>query len=56
VHLSHLGDLYWLRTAMVAMACLIAIRTRNRYFHTGFVALNLAAQLLLIVQSYWSDT
>ncbi|MBW0446201.1 hypothetical protein EN871_08035 [bacterium M00.F.Ca.ET.228.01.1.1] len=55
VHLSRLGDLYWLRTAMVAICCLVAIRTRNRLFHTSFVALNLAAQVLLIVHSYWSD-
>ena len=55
VHLLQLGDIYWLNTAVVAIGCVIAMRTRNQVFHVSFVAVNLAAQIYLIGQSYWSD-
>jgi hypothetical protein len=55
LHLAKLGDLYWVKTAFVALACLIAMRTCNRLFHAAFVSLNLAFQLAFIVQFHWSD-
>ncbi|CAN7467809.1 hypothetical protein LJR034_003025 [Caballeronia sp. LjRoot34] len=55
LHIAHLGDLYWVKTAVVGIGCLIAMRTRNQIFHASFVALNLAMQVMFVFDSYGSD-
>lgn len=54
LHVAHLGDLYWVETVAVAIACVIAMRTRNKVFHACFVAMNLSAQVLFVASTSWS--
>ncbi|MDR5769997.1 hypothetical protein [Caballeronia sp. LZ028] len=54
IHVAGLGDMYWLKTAAVALGALIAMRTRNQVYHASFVALNLTAQLLFVAKMSWT--
>jgi hypothetical protein len=55
MHVVNLGDMYWVKTAAVAIGCVIAMRTRNQIFHASFVALNLLVQLLFVANMTWSN-
>jgi hypothetical protein len=54
LHVAGLGDMYWVKTAVFAIGCLFAMRTRNQIFHATFVALNLVTQVLFVANMSWS--
>lgn len=47
-----LGPEYAVRRAIAIPLCLIAMRTRNRYYHAGFAVLALAYQIAVISRLY----
>jgi apolipoprotein N-acyltransferase len=55
IHVASLGDVYWIRTAFVAIGCLFAIRTRNQVYHASFVSMNLVTQVLLVANMSWAS-
>jgi hypothetical protein len=51
-HFSRFGQEYLIRTPLFVVLCLIAIKTDDRRFHTGFVAFTLIYQVSWIVRLF----